>query len=194
VRSCRSHRARARPQGKLDAKTIAEAIGLHLPENAIVADEGNTEGFLAPFFSMGAPRHSWLSNTGGSIGIGTPLAVGAATACPDRKVVCLEGDGSAMYTIQSLWTMAREQLDVTTVILANHSYRILNIELMRVGAENAGARAQSQLDLSRPNLDFVALARGMGVPGVRCETAEDFSQAFARAMAEPGPHLIEAMM
>jgi acetolactate synthase-1/2/3 large subunit len=184
----------AAPTGKIDAKTIAEALGAHLPENAIVVDEGNTEGFLTGFFTAGAPRHSWLSNTGGSIGIGTPLAVGAATACPDRKVVCLEGDGSAMYTIQSLWTMAREQLDVTTIILANHSYRILNIELMRVGAENAGARAQSQLDLSRPNLDFVALARGMGVPGVRCDTVEDFSRAFARAMAEPGPHLIEAMI
>jgi acetolactate synthase-1/2/3 large subunit len=183
----------ALPTGKIDAKTIAEALGALLPENAIVVDEGNTEGFLTGLFCAGAPRHSWLSNTGGSIGIGTPLAVGAATACPDRKVVCLEGDGSAMYTIQALWTMAREQLDVTTVILANHSYRILNIELMRVGAENAGARAQSQLDLRRPDLDFVALARGMGVPGVRCETIEDFSQAFARAMAEPGPHLIEAM-
>jgi len=165
-----------------------------LPENAIVADEGNTEGFLVSLFCAGAPPHDWLSNTGGSIGIGLPLAVGAAVACPDRKVVCLDGDGSAMYTIQALWTQARENLDVVNVILSNRSYRILNIELQRVGAESAGERARNLLDIGRPDLDFVAIATGMGIPAVRVEDAAELSRELARAMRERGPHLIEAVM
>jgi acetolactate synthase-1/2/3 large subunit len=96
-----------------------------------------------------------------------------------------------MYTIQALWTMAREQLDVTTVIFANRSYRILNIELSRVGAEGAGPRAKQMLDISNPDLDFVALARSMGVPATRPGSAEEFCRDFERAMQEPGPHLIE---
>jgi acetolactate synthase-1/2/3 large subunit len=184
----------APPSGRIDAKTLAEAIAAHLPENAIVADEGNTEGFLVSLFCAGAPPHDWLSNTGGSIGIGLPLAVGAAVACPDRKVVCLDGDGSAMYTIQALWTQARESLDVVNVILSNRSYRILNIELQRVGAESAGERARNLLDIGRPDLDFVAIATGMGVPAVRVEDAAELSRELARAMRERGPHLIEAVM
>jgi acetolactate synthase-1/2/3 large subunit len=179
-----------RPQGVLNSQTVAAGIGALLPEHAIVADEGNTEGIFTSLATEGAPPHDWLHNTGGSIGLGLPLAVGAAIACPDRKVVCLEGDGSAMYTIQALWTMAREKLDVTTVLFANRSYRILNIELMRVGA-TAGPRAKDMLDISRPDLDFVALATSMGVAACRPETAEDFCREFARAMSEPGPHLIE---
>ena len=184
----------APPSGALTSKTLAEGIGLHLPEGAIVADEGNTEGFLVPVFAAGAPPHDWLSNTGGSIGLGLPLATGAAVACPDRKVVCVEGDGSALYTIQALWTQVRESLNVVNVILANRSYRILNIELQRVGAENAGERALSMLDISKPDMDFVAMATGMGMPAARVDTAESFAQEFARAVAEPGPFLIEAMM
>jgi acetolactate synthase I/II/III large subunit len=184
-----------KPTGALTSAAVGQAIGALLPENAIVADEGNTEGIFTPYFSNGAPRHDWLFNTGGSIGLGLPLATGAAVACPDRKVVCLEGDGSAMYTIQALWTMAREKLDVTTIIFANRSYKILNIELMRVGVEGgAGARAKDMLDISRPDLDFVALARGMGVDACRPETAEAFCAAFERAMREPGPHLIECVV
>jgi acetolactate synthase-1/2/3 large subunit len=184
----------AEPTGKIDAKTLGEAIGAHLPEHAIIVDEGNTEGFLVSLFTAGAPPHDWLSNTGGSIGIGLPLAVGAAVACPDRKVVCLDGDGSAMYTIQALWTMAREQLDVVNLILTNRSYRILNIELQRVGAENAGERARSLLDIGRPELDFVAMATGMGVPAARVDTAEGLCRELARAMQTKGPCLIEAVM
>ncbi len=184
----------ALPSGHIDARTLGEAIGALLPEHAIVADEGNTEGFLVPVFTAGAPRHDWLSNTGGSIGIGLPLAIGAAVACPDRKVLCLDGDGSAMYTIQSLWTMAREKLDIVTVILTNHSYRILNIELQRVGAESAGERARELLDISRPDLDFVALANGMGVQAARVQTAEELCRELTRAFAQRGPYLIEAVM
>jgi acetolactate synthase-1/2/3 large subunit len=184
----------AEPVGTLRAKTIAQAIGAHLPEGAIVADEGNTEGFLVSVFTASAPPHDWLHNTGGAIGLGMPLATGAALACPGRKVVNLEGDGSAMYTLQALWTQAREGLDVVTVIFANRSYRILNIELERVGAEGAGERALGMLDIGRPDLDFAQLARGMGVPASRVETTEEFTHAFARAVREPGPYLIEAVL
>jgi acetolactate synthase-1/2/3 large subunit len=183
----------ALPKGAIDAKTLGEAIGALLPEGAIVADEGNTEGFLVPLFSAGAPPHDWLSNTGGSIGIGLPLAIGAAVACPDRKVLCLDGDGT-MYTIQALWTMARERLDVVNVILVNRSYRILNIELERVGAESAGERARGLLDIGRPDLDFVALAKGMGVAAARVETAEELCRELTRAFGQRGPCLIEAVM
>ncbi len=182
------------PRGKLDSAAVAAGIGALLPEQAIVVDEGNTEGIFTPLTTAGAPPHDWLYNTGGSIGIGLPLATGAALACPDRKVICLEGDGSAMYTIQALWTMARERLDVTTVIFANRSYKILNIELARVGAATVGARAKDMLDISRPNLDFVAMANSMGVDACRPETAEAFCQAFERALREPGPHLIECIV
>ncbi|MGD8860549.1 MAG: acetolactate synthase large subunit [Myxococcales bacterium] len=182
------------PTGKLDSKSLAEVFGALLPEGAIVADEGNTEGFLCPIFSAGAPPHDWLSNTGGSIGLGLPLATGAAVACPDRKVYALEGDGSAMYTIQALWTQAREGLDVVNIILANRSYRILNVELQRTGAEGAGERALSMLDIGRPDLDFVALATGMGVAAARVESCEDFAKELQRATQEPGPHLIEVVL
>jgi acetolactate synthase-1/2/3 large subunit len=184
----------AAPSGAIDAKTLAEAVAACLPEGAIVADEGNTEGFLVSLFCAGAPAHDWLSNTGGSIGLGLPLATGAAVACPDRKVICLQGDGSAMYTVQALWTQARESLNVVNLILSNRSYRILNIELQRVGAEAAGERARSLLDIGRPDLDFVALSRAMGVPAVRVETAEALTKELARAVREPGPATIEVMM
>jgi len=153
-----------------------------------------TSGLTFGAHSAGAPRHDLLTLTGGAIGQGLPVAVGAAVACPDRPVISLEGEGSAMYTIQSLWTMAREQLDVTVVIFNNRSYAILNVELERVGAQGGGPRAKQQLDLAGPNLDFVAIAKGLGVPAVRAETSEDMTSAFERALAEPGPHLIEAVV
>src|SRR5207245_2138446 len=133
-----------------------------LPEGAIVSDEGNTSGLFAAGATAGAPPHDWLCLTGGAIGQGLPVAVGAAVACPDRRVVALESDGSAMYTLQAWWTMAREGLDVTTILCNNRSYAVLNMELNRVGAEGAGPRARAMLDLSRPELDFVALANGTG--------------------------------
>jgi acetolactate synthase-1/2/3 large subunit len=184
----------AAPSGALDSVAVGAAIGAYLPEHAIVVDEGNTEGIYTFFHTQAAPAHDWLFNTGGSIGLGLPCAIGAAVGCPDRKVVCLQADGSAMYTIQALWTMAREKLDVTTVLFANRSYRILNIELQRVGATGAGERAKSMFDLSKPDLDFVGLARSMGVSAMRPDSAEAFSREFERAMRERGPHLIECLV
>ena len=163
-----------------------------MPENAIIADEANTSGVLVPQATAGAPPHDVLTLTGGAIGQGLPVAVGAAVACPDRPVLALEAEGSAMYTIQSLWTMAREGLDVTVVIFNNRSYAILNVELQRVGARGDGEQAQSQLDLGRPDLDLVALGNGLGVPSSRVTEAGELGQALERAIAEPGPHLIEA--
>ncbi|HEX5494871.1 MAG TPA: acetolactate synthase large subunit [Mycobacteriales bacterium] len=183
-----------RPTGELTAQTAAAAIGALLPEGAVVCDEANTSGLWLAGATAGAPRHDWLTLTGGSIGQGLPLATGAAVACPSRPVLCLESDGSAMYTISALWTQAREGLDVTTVIFNNRSYAILNMELNRVGAQPAGDAAKNLLDLSRPDLDFVAIATGMGVPAVRATSAEEFSAALARALAEPGPHLVEAVI
>jgi acetolactate synthase I/II/III large subunit len=183
-----------RPTGPLTADKVCQAIAAALPENAIISDEAQTSGVTLAAHTAGAPRHDVLTLTGGAIGQGLPVAVGAAVACPDRPVIALDGEGSAMYTIQALWTMAREQLDVTVVIFNNRSYAILNIELQRVGADGGGERAKSQLDLEGPNLDFVALAQGMGVPASRADTAEDFTAAFERALSEPGPHLIEALV
>jgi len=183
-----------KPSGELSAESIARAIGALLPEGAIVSDEANTSGTFLPAFTAGAPRHDWLSLTGGSIGQGLPVALGAAVACPDRPVLALEADGSALYTLQSLWSMAREQLDVTTVIFSNRRYAILRMELARVGATASGERALEMLDISPPEIDFVALARGFGVPATRPESAEGFATDLQRAFAEPGPHLIEAVI
>lgn len=182
------------PTGALTGQTAAAAIGALLPEGAVVCDEANTSGLWLAGATAGAPEHDWLTLTGGAIGQGLPLATGAAVACPSRPVLCLESDGSAMYTISALWTQAREGLDVTTVIFNNRSYAILNLELARVGAQAAGDAAKNLLDLSRPDLDFVALATGMGVPARRAHTAEEFTAALGQALAEPGPHLVEAVV
>ena len=154
-----THPGRRSPAGELGAESIARAIGALLPEGAIVSDEANTSGTFLPAFTAGAPRHDWLTLTGGSIGQGLPVALGAAIACPDRPVLALEADGSALYTLQSLWTMAREQLNVTTVIFSNRRYAILRMELARVGATASGERALEMLDISPPEIDFVALAQ-----------------------------------
>jgi acetolactate synthase-1/2/3 large subunit len=180
--------------GVLSSESIARTIGALLPEGAVVSDEGNTAGLFVPFLTNGAPQHSWMCLTGGAIGQGMPVATGAAVACPGRKVINLQADGSAMYTAQALWTQAREQLDVTTVVFANRSYAILNMELSRVGATPPGPKALSMLDLSNPVIDFAALARSVGVDGQRVTTAEDFTRAFGAAMSEPGPHLIECVI
>jgi acetolactate synthase-1/2/3 large subunit len=144
--------------------------------------------------TVNAAPHDHLSLTGGSIGQGLPLATGAAVACPDRKTVCLHGDGGAMYTLQALWTQVREKLDVTNVIFANRSYAILNIELMRVGAENPGPKALSMLDLHNPELNWASLGHGMGMESVRVETIEEFVEVFSTSMKEKGPRLIEVMI
>ncbi|HEX6312010.1 MAG TPA: acetolactate synthase large subunit [Acidimicrobiia bacterium] len=183
-----------RPSGDLTAEAVANALGALLPDGAVVSDEANTAGLWVAGATAGAPPHDWLTLTGGAIGQGMPLATGAAVACPDRKVISLEADGSAMYTLQALWTQARDGLDVTTVIFNNRSYAILNLELSRVGAEPAGPKALDMLDISRPDLDFVALARGMGVPATRSTTADEFTAQLERAIAEPGPALVEAVL
>jgi acetolactate synthase-1/2/3 large subunit len=181
------------PTGRFDQFTIGQVVARLLPEGAIVSDESATSG-LGPALALAtAAPHDVLSLTGGAIGQGLPLAGGAAVACPDRKVVCLHGDGGAMYTVQALWTMARERLDVTTVIFANRSYGILNIELQRVGADS-GPKALSMLDLGNPDLDWVALASGMGVEAVRADSVDAFRDAFASAMSQQGPRLIEAVL
>jgi acetolactate synthase-1/2/3 large subunit len=183
-----------RPTGALTTETLAAAVGAVLPEGAIVVDEGNTSGLFVSAATAGSPRHDWLTLTGGAIGIGLPMATGAAVAAPDRPVLCLQADGSAMYTPQALWTHAREGLNVTTVILANRSYAILNIELHRVGADAGGPQARRLLDLTEPDLNFCDLARGMGVPARRAENAEDLVTALEIGMSEPGPSLVEVVL
>ncbi|MEE6136742.1 acetolactate synthase large subunit [Mycobacterium sp. 050128] len=183
------------PTGALTSASAAEVIGALLPERTIVVDESNTSGLLLAQATAGAPAHDWLTLTGGAIGYGIPTAVGAAVAAPDRPVLCLESDGSAMYTIAGLWTQARENLNVTTVLYDNSAYDILRIELQRVGAGSApGPKALDLLDLSRPTMDFVKISEGMGVPARRVSTAEEFADALREGFAEPGPHLIDAVV
>ncbi|MEV5893202.1 acetolactate synthase large subunit [Nonomuraea fuscirosea] len=182
------------PSGPLTGRNWADVIGALLPERAIVADESNTSGLSLPRATAGAPRHDLLTLTGGAIGYGMPVATGAAVAAPDRPVINLQSDGSALYTISALWTQARENLDVTTVLLNNRAYAILRLELLRVGVQGHGPKAGDLLDLSRPDLDFVRIAEGMGVPATRATTAEELAEQFRRALAEPGPHLIDAIV
>ena len=185
------------PQPQSGALTPAAAgasIARHLPEGAIVSDDSVTAGQSIINASRTGRPHDWLGLTGGAIGQGIPVAVGAAVAAPGRKVVSLNGDGAGMYTVQGLWTLAREGLDVTVVVFANHVYRILGIELGRTGAGAPGPAASKLLGLDAPAIDWVSLANGLGLPATRCQTAEDFDAAFARAMAESGPALIEAVV
>lgn len=181
-------------EGKLDAQSLGAVLASLLPENAIVCDEAITAGLGIYPMTQGAARHDWLMLTGGSIGEGLPLAVGAAVACPDRKVIALEADGSAMYTNQALWTMARENLDVTTVLLNNGCYAILNVEFARLGVPSPGPKALSLLDLTSPEIDWVSIAKGMGVPAVRADTVQGFQRALDEAISIKGPRLIEAMI
>jgi acetolactate synthase-1/2/3 large subunit len=184
------------PAGDLDVNAVGQAVAHYLPEDAVVVDEGNTSGLSLFFATYTARPHDWLDLTGGSIGWGLPAAVGAAIACPERKVVCLEGDGSAMYTIQALWTMAREGLDVTVVIFNNRKYNILELEFSRTGARGGkpGPKAASTLEIGGPDLDFVSLARGMGVQADAATTAEEFNRLFEAGMNEKGPRLIDAVV
>lgn len=184
-----------RPRGKLTAPKVCKAVGELMPEDAIIVDEAITSGLMLGAMTAGSPRHDLLALTGGAIGQGLPSATGAAIACPERPVIALIGEGTAMYTIQALWTMAREGLDVTTIIFNNAAYSVLNMELQRVGSDTAGGpKARSQLELTGADLNFVHLAEGMGVPGRRAKTSEEFCQALEHALSEPGPHLIEAIV
>ncbi|MFN4023777.1 MAG: acetolactate synthase large subunit [Hyphomonas sp.] len=180
------------PTGALNAATVGASIARHLPEGAFVSDDGVSNG-LPSFLMTGRARpHDWMMLTGGAIGQGMPLALGAAIGAKGRKVLCLTGDGAGMYTNQALWSMAREQADVVNVVFVNHSYRILNIELARTGAGNPGRVAEDLLGLGRPEIDWVKLSEAQGVPAMNATTAEEFDAALERAFREPGPHLIAA--
>jgi acetolactate synthase I/II/III large subunit len=179
------------PVGGITLPGIAAVIGAFLPENAIVVDESNTSGRGLMAATRGSPPHDWLCNTGGSIGIALPLAVGGAVACPDRKVLCLTADGSAMYTLQALWTMARESLNVTTVVFANREYAVLKREFAYLGVGSPGTRALGMFGIGRPDLDWVELARGMGVPATRVSSMDAFGKALRAGLEGEGPTLIE---
>jgi acetolactate synthase I/II/III large subunit len=179
------------PSGEITLPGIAASVGALLPENAIVVDESMTSGRGLMAATKGCPPHDWLGNTGGSIGIALPLAVGAAVACPDRKVLCLTADGSGMYTLQALWTMAREGLNVTTVVFANHDYAVLKREFSYLGVGQPGTRASDMFSIGRPNLDWVQLAQGMGVPGTRVSSLDAFGKALRAGLEGEGPTLIE---
>ena len=180
------------PSGPITLEKIGQSVAAHLPEDAVIVDEGITSSApLAPALRQAA-GHDVLTITGGSIGFGLPNAVGAAVACPDRKVVVLEGDGSGMYTLQSLWTMAREGLDVTVLVFANRGYQILREEMAAMG-EEMGRNAVRMFDVVEPSLDWVALAKGHGVEGVRVTDMAGFNAALKGAMGQRGPRLIEVV-
>ena len=182
------------PAGRLDADAIHIALAHLLPDDAIVCDEAITSGVNFFKYTRGAAPHDYLPLTGGAIGGGLPMATGAAVACPRRKVIDLQADGSGMYTLQALWTQARENLDVATIVFANRSYAILHGELKNVGANAAGRNARRMLDLDQPALDWVKLADGMGVEARRVETVEGFFRALQYALSRRGPFLIEAVL
>jgi acetolactate synthase I/II/III large subunit len=177
--------------GEITLQGIAGSVGGMLPENAIVCDESMTSGRGLMAATRGAPPHDWLACTGGSIGIAMPLAVGAAVACPERRVLCLTADGSGMYTPQALWTMARENLNVTTVVFANRVYGVLKREFSGLKLGEPGPRALSLFEIGRPDLDWVSLAKGMGVPATRATSLEAFQQALRNGFEGAGPSLIQ---
>jgi len=184
-----------KPRGPLTPQAIGQSVNLLMPENAILVDEGATAGLELYRETEGARAHDYLyAIPGAAIGGGLPVALGAAVACPDRKVVALQADGSGMYTNQALWTIANQQCDVTVVILKNDEYAILNVELARVREGDATAKMKSMLELNKPSIDWVALSEGMGVPAVAVSTAEDFQKELKKAIAKKGPRLIEATM
>ncbi len=182
------------PAGKITPEGIAQVLAALMPEDAVVVDESITVGRNFSQLMTGAPPHDWLSIMGGAIGWGLPVATGAAVAVPNRKVIALEGDGSAMYTLQALWSMARENLDVMVIIFANRAYRVLHAELANVGAGTPGRKAIDMLTLDRPDLDWVALAKGCGVDAGRADSLDELARQFKRGLAAQGPYLIELVM
>lgn len=186
--------AGALPSGALDADKVCTIVARLLPENSIICDESISSGRVFYSQCANAPQHDFLQITGGAIGIGIPLCVGAAVACPDRKVIGMQADGSGMYTVQALWTQARENLDIVTVIFANRTYAILHGEMRAVGVNDFGRNATQMLNLDEPALDWVAMARGMGVEAARATTAEEFTRLFKGALGRKGPFLIEAVI
>lgn len=184
----------ALPSGPVTPEKIWATLAAVMPEDAIIVNESITSGRGEEKFMPNAPPHDWLDLTGGAIGSGLPLATGAALACPNRKVITMQADGSAMYTLQSLWTQAREKLDVVTVLFSNRSYAILKNELSRVGADSSGPNALSVLDIGNPDLNWVKLANAMGVEATSCADSESFARQLAAAAKETGPHLIEVVL
>ncbi|AXV17749.1 acetolactate synthase large subunit (plasmid) [Neorhizobium sp. SOG26] len=180
------------PDGALTSDAISLAIARYLPENAVVIDEALTSIGQYPALSPGLPPHDHLPITGGSIGIGIPLAAGAAIGAPDRKVVAMQADGSGMYTVQGLWTQARENLDVVTIIYANNAYRILQGEMTNVGVKSYGVNARKMLDLDQPQLDWCSLAKGLGVESGRATNTAEFVKLYTAALSRKGPFVIEA--
>jgi acetolactate synthase-1/2/3 large subunit len=176
--------------GPFDSEAFGVTLAALLPENAIVADDSVTSGRAVFPAMFNAAPHDWIQSTGGAIGHGFPCATGAAVACPDRKVVCLQADGAGMYTLQALWTQAREKLDVVNVVFANHVYKILYGELRTAGA-TPGHASDTFFDIGRPDLDWVGLAKAMGVEGVRVESLESFADTFRAVCSRRGPFLIE---
>jgi len=179
------------PDGEISLPGLAAGVAASLPENCIVVDESMTSGRGIITAARGAHPHDWITNTGGSIGIALPLAVGAAVACPQRRVLCLSADGSSMYTLQALWTMAREGLNVTTVIFANRAYSVLQREFLNLGLSTPGCRARDLLEIGRPDLDWTSMAKGMGVPSTRATSIDAFVRALRRGFLADGPTLIE---
>jgi acetolactate synthase-1/2/3 large subunit len=184
----------ALPDGALNADAIGIAVARMMPENAILVDESVTSGRRFFDISQGSAPHDFIQLTGGAIGHGIPLAVGVGVACPDRKVVALQADGSAMYTVQGLWTQARENLDVVTIVFANSAYAILQGEMRGVGVNEIGRNAQRMLDLDAPKLDWVSMAKGLGVEAARATTVAEFIRLFEGALSRRGPFLIEAVI
>ena len=183
------------PVGALNPISIAHALCHAIPEGAIVVDESLTTGRESMGLTAGAAPHHMIQNMGGSIGYSTSVATGASLAYPDRRTICMVGDGSAMYTIQSLWTQAREQLPVTTIIFANNTYNILKAEYTNMGAgAKIGPRALAMIDIDNPTIDWRAMAKAMGVPSVRVETVEDFTKAMVNSVNAAGPLLIEVKL
>ncbi len=178
-------------EGEITPETISQALAATMPENAIIADESITTGRAFYPDTVGAPAHTWLQITGGAIGDGLPLALGAAIACPDRRVIVLQADGSAMYTNQALWTMAREGCDITILLFSNRCYRILEGEMKNVGVEKQGHVADGLFSLSDPDIDWVGMAASMGVPGERVTEAGQLAPAMSKGFAKDGPYLIE---
>ena len=192
-RSAKADRPRV-PSGELTPEKACQTLAALQPEDAILVDEGLTTSFAYYPLTAGSPPHSYLTIAGGSIGYGMPCAVGTALACPGRRVINLQADGSAMYTVQALWTQAHEALDVTTLLCSNRSYNILRVELIRAGVASIGPSALSLIDIDRPAIDWVKLAGGLGVPAVSVNTAEALARALRKALAEPGPRLIEMVL
>ncbi len=182
------------PQGELTPDKACLVIAALQPEGAVIVDEGLTTSLT--YYSLGAtlPYHTVLNVTGGSLGYGMPCALGAAIACPDRPVINIQADGSAMFTVQTLWTQAQKKSNVTTLICSNRSYALLKFELARAGIKNPGKSVSALVDLDRPTINWLKIAEAQGVPGVSVNTAERLAHELAKALAEPGPHLIEMVL